>query len=239
MTQAMKPASKQVFGFRFWLMWILWFAGALLGAALFWTALATACFGRISEPEIVLTWSMAVFGSWFVLLTPFMRKKEQIWKRLNQDQEKAVDAWLGALGFFIGLLVASSFFWSWKLKGLVFSASPARFHPLWCKAVFSSWLFFTFPFLIFLYRKANSLFKNAVIRQFENPVKFRSAFVDRSRRLLPRHADARQCNECSLREDNEGFRPVVQPPPRESEKSSPSNCGPTAEERGSTRFPPQ
>ena len=47
------------FGFRFWLGWILRFAGSLLIAAILWTAILTFIFGRIAEPEIVLTWSAA------------------------------------------------------------------------------------------------------------------------------------------------------------------------------------
>ena len=176
---------SDAFGFRFWLFWILQFGGSFLLAALFWTGIMIWAFKEISEPELVLTWSVSVFGSWFLLLTPFMRKKEQIWKRLNQDEEKAVDAALQGMGAFIGLLIASAFFWIWRLRPRVFLESSGRLDPLWTKAVFGTWLFLTLPFLILLYRKADQIFKAAVMRQTADHPKFSSIFVERSKRLLP------------------------------------------------------
>src|SRR5437773_125999 len=104
------------YGFLFWLKWILWFAGSFIISAIFWTLLIKGIFHEIKGPELTLTWAVSVFGSWFILVIPFMRKKEQIWKRLNSDQEKAVDAWLLGMGVLIGLLIASSFGWSFVFR---------------------------------------------------------------------------------------------------------------------------
>jgi hypothetical protein len=172
------------FSFKFWLLWILWFAGSLVGAAIFWTFVLTLLFGRIQGSELTLSWAVAVFGSWFVLLIPFMRKKEQIWKRLNDDQERAVDAWLVAMGFFIGLLVSSCLFWSWRLADRI--QTSEGFDATWSQAVFGTWLFLLIPFLIWMYRKADDIMKTAMVRQGAIPPSFKTAIVEKSKRLLPK-----------------------------------------------------
>ena len=171
---------KDRYGFFFWLKWILWFAGAFILAAMVWTVLMRRFFGVIEGPELTMTWVVSVFGSWFILVIPFMRKKEQIWKRLNEDQEKAVDAWLFGMGIFIGLLVVSLFVWSWLLKERI---NQGGYDTLWVKSVFVSWLVILLPFLILMYRKADLIFKTAVERQTYSP-KFRTVSVERSKRLL-------------------------------------------------------
>lgn len=175
------PLKK--FGFPFWLSWIVWFVVSFIFAAIFWTVLVTRSFGNIQEPEIVITWAIAVFGSWFLLITPFMRKKEQIWKRLNQDQEKAVDAALLGMGLFVGLLVASCFFWTWKMKAQI--ADDGRMNGPWLKAVVGTWLVLLLPFLIVLYKNADKIFKEAIVRQTSPGPPFQSIFVEKSQRLLP------------------------------------------------------
>lgn len=182
--------KRDPFGFRFWLGWIVQFAGSFLAAALFWTALLTLIFGKISKPEIVLTWAVAVFGSWFILLTPFMRKKEQIWKRLNDDEEKAVDAFLQGISLFIGLLVLSSLGWSFVYKARILSREVG-FDPAWVKAVIGTWLVSLLPFLVILYRKADLIFKNAVTRQTQAGPKFRSIFIEKQKRFIPGEMAAR------------------------------------------------
>ena len=116
----------------------------------------------------MLTWTVAVFGSWFILVIPFMRKKEQIWKRLNDDQEKSVDAWLTGVGIFIGAFVTSSFLWALVLKDRIVPNTPGL-DPLWLKAVFSSWLVILIPLLVWMYRSADSIFRIANERQTREP----------------------------------------------------------------------
>lgn len=182
--------KRDPYGFQFWLGWIFQFAGSFLAAALFWTALLTWFFGKISEPEIVTVWAVAVFGSWFILITPFMRKKEQIWKRLNDDEEKAVDAFLQGISLFTGLLVLSSLGWSFVYKARIFSGKTG-FDPAWVKAVTGTWLFSLLPFLAVLYRKADRIFKNAEARQTNSAPKFRSIFIEKQKRFIPGEMAAR------------------------------------------------
>lgn len=178
-----KRADK--FGFWFWLGWILWFAGSFILAAWGWTLVMTKIFGAIEGRELAVTWGIAVFGSWFILLIPFMRKKEQIWKRLNQDQESAVDAWLSALGLFVGLFVAAAIFWSVRLKSSILADVSDGLDPLWLTAVLASWLVLLIPFLIVMYRRADALFKTAAARQAGAVPQIRKIFVERSKRVLP------------------------------------------------------
>ncbi len=119
------------------------------------------------------------------MVVPFMRKKEQIWKRLNVDEEKAVSSWLHAMGFFIGSLIAACLFWSLRYKSEILQ-NPSHFHAGWAKAVLVSWLLLLLPFLIFLYRKADQIFKAALNRQRQTGPLFRTSFVERNQRLLPR-----------------------------------------------------
>ncbi len=171
------------FGFQFWLVWILGFVGSFVLSAIFWTWVLTLLFGKLQGAELTFCWAVSVFGSWFLLVIPFMRKKEQIWGRLNQDQEKAVDAWLIAMGIFIGLLIASSLFWSWQLRERIHLSTG--FDPLWSKAIFSSWLFLVIPFLIFMYHQTERLFKTALLRQMPHEPQFKRLYVERAKRLLP------------------------------------------------------
>ena len=100
-------ALKDRYGFLFWLRWIVSFAGSFVVSAAAWTFALQYAFGPIRGAELLITWTVAVFGSWFILVIPFMRKKERIWKRLNTDQESAVDAWLiGSVGSCSGLRAA-------------------------------------------------------------------------------------------------------------------------------------
>ncbi len=176
-------ALQDRYGFLFWLRWILWFAGSFVIAALFWTAFMKGCFGAIEGVELTVTWIVSVFGSWLILVIPFMRKKEQIWKRLNDDQEKVVDIWLLGMGIFVGFLVTSLFFWSFIFKDRL-AAHAAALDRGWAKAVFASWLLLLIPLLIWMYRMADILFRSAAARQTYEPG-YKSIFVETSKRLLP------------------------------------------------------
>lgn len=174
--------NRDRYGFFFWLRWILWFAGSFVLASAAWTTLIRTVFGRIEGVELTITWSVGVFGSWFLLVIPFMRKKEQIWKRLNSDQEAAVDAWFRGMGLFLSLLILSSFFWSLWLRERLTPGEGV--YTGWVKAVFGTWLVLAIPFLILMYRQADKIFKSAVARQTYEPG-YRKAYVDVSKRTLP------------------------------------------------------
>jgi hypothetical protein len=179
----MTNALRDRYGFLFWLRWILTFAGSFVLSAILWTALLTRLFGAVEGEELLMTWTVAVFGSWFILVIPFMRKKERIWKRLNTDQEKSVDAWLAGVGLFIGLFVLSAFIWSWVLRGRILPNAPGL-DGTWAKAVFSSLIVILIPLLVWMYRSADSIFKTANERQTYEP-KFRSHWLEPEKRLLP------------------------------------------------------
>ncbi len=173
--------SRNNYGFIFWFSWILGFVGAFVASALFWTVAMRQVFGAIQGAELTITWIVAVFGSWLLLVIPFMRKKEQVWKRLNTDQEKAVDVWLIGMGTFLGFLVLSAFFWSWFYsRRLLLSAG---LDAAWARAVAASWLSGLVPLLIYLYRCADRIFLDASARQGFIQRYKRSA-VERERRLL-------------------------------------------------------
>ncbi len=172
------------FGFRFWLGWILGFAGCFVVSAGLWTLFLTWSFGKIDGAELTLAWSVAVFGTWFLFLAPFMRKKERIWKRLNSDQEKAADLWLFGMAFYIGILIVSSIGWCCFFRSGLHRTSGGLYGP-WIKAVLATWLLALIPFLIVMYRKADVLFREAHKRQTTRGPAFKSVFVEKKTRLLP------------------------------------------------------
>jgi len=180
----MTNALRDRYGFWFWLRWIFCFAASFIVSAAIWTTAMRLCFGRIEGAELTTTWLVSVFGSWFLLVIPFMRKKEEIWKRLNDDQAKAVDAWFLGMGLYIGWLIVSSFFWSFLLRSQIHTTTALGLDRHWAKAVIGSWLVALIPFLIFMYRQADKIFKNALERQTATP-RYRSIFVEPSKRLLP------------------------------------------------------
>lgn len=157
---------KDRYGFWFWLRWILWFAGSFVASAASWTLLMTRIFGKIQGPELEITWCAAVFGSWFLLVIPFMRKKEQIWKRLNDDQEKAVDASFGGMSLLIAALIAASLFWSFRMREAVLADGLNR---VWMKNVGGTWLLALLPLLVLMYRRADVIFRLADERQNYKP----------------------------------------------------------------------
>lgn len=173
--------NKDRFGFQFWLGWIFWFCFSFVLSAAVFTQCFKFLFGEIRGTELTIAWSASVFGTWFLLVIPFMRKKEQIWKRLNRDQERSVDAWLASMGSFIGLFIASSLAWSYFYRQRI---PEPGFDLKWAKAVFGTWLALTVPFLILMYRRADEIFKTAVSRQTGKPV-HSGIFIEKSKRLLP------------------------------------------------------
>ena len=178
-------SEKEPFGFNFWLGWIVWCALSFLIAAMVWTFVIHFIFGEIRGSELTLVWCVSVFGSWFLLLVPFMRKKERIWKRLNWDEEKALDIWLPTMTLFIGVLILSALFWSQVYRQSILDESRHGLDLAWAKAVFSSWLIVLLPFLVWMYKKADQIYKAALKRQAMPQPIFRTTFVERSKRLLP------------------------------------------------------
>ncbi len=174
---------KDRYGFVFWLKWIFSFAASFIVSAAAWTVILQGIFGAVRGAELTILWSICVFGSWFLAVIPFMRKKERIWKRLNDDQEKAVDAWLAGMAIFIGLLIASAFFWSWVWRARIAAGQNAAPDAQWLKSVFSTWLVVLIPFLVVLYQKADRIFKTAETRQAYIP-RFQRAAVQETQRML-------------------------------------------------------
>lgn len=180
--------AKDKFGFRFWLGWILGFTGCFFVSAGLWTLFVFFAFGEIRGEELTLAWSVAVFGTWFLFLAPFMRKKERVWKRLNHDQEKAADLWLSGMAVYIGVLIVSSFVWCFVFRAHLYS-SPGLYGP-WIKSVLATWLAALIPFLVMMYRKADALFKEAHARQTQKTPKFRGVLVEKKDRLLSSEVEA-------------------------------------------------
>lgn len=177
---------KDPFGFLFWLKWILLFGGSFLGALLLWTWIAQYFFGHTTWPgEVKLSWAAAIFGSWFLTLTPFMRKKEQIWKRLNAYQEQAVDIWLTVIALLITAVIASCMGWAVYYRSELIAEAHAGPSLNWVKAVLGTLLLSVLPILIFLYRKAGILMKAAEHSVSAKSQQHQMIAVERSKRLLP------------------------------------------------------
>jgi glucan phosphoethanolaminetransferase (alkaline phosphatase superfamily) len=172
------------FGFKFWLIWILAFVLFFVLSAGVWTWLLQAMFGKIEGPQMAYSWALCVFGSWLLIVIPFMRKKEQIWKRLNYDQESAVDLWLRLMAGLVAVWIVETLFWTWRFR-------TSDTWILWLRAILASYLASFIPFLIFAYQKAEVLFQKASIRQLAKETSFKRQFVARNKRCLPQHFQKR------------------------------------------------
>ena len=188
---ATKLKSNNLAGIWFWLKWIALAIGGFTVSVLFWNWLLLDLLGAdFKSPHVAISWMAAVFGTWFVILIPLMKKKEKVMGHMDKQDETTVTWWLIWITLTIGSFFAAVWFWT------PFIAS--RFGPiriptnalLWLIAVFGTWLVALIPLMIIMYYKVDKAYEDARIRRevraqkFQDPVKLRAVFVDESNREL-------------------------------------------------------
>ena len=89
------------------------------------------------------------------------------------------------MNYFIGVLAASCLVWSFYYRDLIADRAGGGFEPAWIKAVVATWLVSLMPLLVWMYRKTDEIFKEALKNQAKTRPVFRSIFVKKADRSLP------------------------------------------------------
>jgi hypothetical protein len=152
--------------------------GSLIVSAVFWTWVILRLFGGVDSSTTLFLWTSAVFGTWAVLLIPFIQAKETVMGHVDKEDARMIIQWMGWIAVAVASFLASEFFWAYlfeKTGGPIF---------IWLVAVFGTWLVLAVPLGLVLYRKIMGALARAqtAARAEEDEAKQRS--VDLSGRLL-------------------------------------------------------
>lgn len=82
------------------------------------------------------------------------------------------------------VLVSSMVMWSYVYRERI-GTPGASWNRDWAKAVMATWLVFLLPFLAWMYRRADQIFRHATERQQARGPKFRTVHVAQIKRKLP------------------------------------------------------
>ncbi len=85
----------------------------------------------------------------------------------------------------IGSFFVASAFWTPIIAKHVGSVRETRASVLWVVSVFGTWLIFLMPLMVIMYQKVDKTYEDARMRREKNALRFRSIFVEESRRRLP------------------------------------------------------
>ena len=190
---ATKLKSNNLAGIWFWLKWILVAIGGFTVSLFFWNWLLLDRLGAdFKNPQVAIGWMAAVFGTWFVMLIPLMKKKETVMGHMDKQDESTVTWWLIWISLTIGSFFLAVWFWTPFIASRFGSVKNPTTSLLWVIAVFGTWLVALIPLMIFMYRKVDKAYEDARIRRelraqkFKDPVKIKAVFVEESKRRLPK-----------------------------------------------------
>lgn len=190
-----KLKSNNFSGIWFWLKWILIAISGFVASIFFWNwLLLERLHANFKEPRIAIGWMVAVFGTWFVVLTLLMKKKEKVMGHMDDEDESTVMWWLIWIGLTIGSFFLSVWFWTPFLADKLGSIKESANSLIWIVAVFGTWLLALTPLMIFMYQKVDRAYEKARIAREargEKPervdsIKILAIFVDPKNRKLPK-----------------------------------------------------
>lgn len=190
---ATKLKSNNLAGIWFWLKWIMVAVGGFTVSMLFWNWLLLKRFdANLNNPQVAIAWMVAIFGTWFVILIPLMKKKETVMGHMDKQDESTVTWWLIWISLTIGSFFLAVWFWTPFIAARFGSIKNPTTSLLWIIAVFGSWLVALIPLMVFMYQKVDKAYEDARIRRelgaqkFKDPVKIKAVFVEESKRRLPK-----------------------------------------------------
>lgn len=188
---ATKLRSKNAAGIWFWFKWILVTIAGFTASVLFWNWVFFDCFKvNVKDPHVAIGWIVLVFGTWFVTLIPFMKKKESVMGHMDKQDESTITWWLIWISLAIGSFFLAVWLWTPLIAERFGSVKNPTASVLWIVAVFGTWLVVLTPLMVFMYRKVDKAYEDARIRrqlkseQFKDPVKIRAIWVDKEKRWL-------------------------------------------------------
>ncbi len=192
---AAKLRSNNAAGIWFWLRWILVSIGGFTASLFFWNwLLLDRLKADFKNPQIAIAWMVAVFGTWFVILIPLMKKKETVMGHMDKRDESTVTWWLIWISLTIGSFFAAVWFWTPFIAERFGSVRNSSTSLLWVIAVFGSWLVALIPLMILMYNKVDKAYEDARIRRElraqktndKDPVKIKALFLEPENRKLSR-----------------------------------------------------
>lgn len=190
-----KLRSNNAAGIWFWLRWILVSIGGFTASLFFWNwLLLDHLKADFKNPQIAIAWMVAVFGTWFIILIPLMKKKETVMGHMDKRDESTVTWWLIWIGLTIGSFFAAVWFWTPFIAEHFGSVRNSSTSLLWVIAVFGSWLVALIPLMILMYHKVDKAYEDARIRRElraqkqndKDPVKIKALYLEPEKRKLTR-----------------------------------------------------
>lgn len=187
--------SNNAAGIWFWLRWILVSIGGFTASLFFWNwLLLDRLKADFKNPQIAIAWMVAVFGTWFVILIPLMKKKEVVMGHMDKKDESTVTWWLIWIALTIGSFFAAVWFWTPFIAKHFGSIRNSSTSLLWVIAVFGSWLVALIPLMILMYNKVDKAYEDARIRRElraqkvndKDPVKIKALYLEPEKRKLSR-----------------------------------------------------
>lgn len=118
-------------------------------------------------------------------------------QKFPQKQASATQAifwWVLWISFTIVSFFAASYFWTPIIAKHFGSVRQSNASIAWVVAVFGTWMIILVPLIILMYSKVDKAYEDARIRREKNAVRFRSIFVDPSKRRLPENAAQKLIN---------------------------------------------
>lgn len=185
--------SNNLAGIGFWLKWILLAIGGFTASLFFWNwLLLDRLNADFKNPQIAIAWMVAVFGTWFVILIPLMKKKETVMGHMDRRDESTATWWLIWIALTIGSFFVAVWFWTPFIAKHFGSVRNSMASLLWVIAVFGSWLIALIPLMILMYHKVDKAYEDARIRRelglekFKDSVKIKAIFLEPAKRRLSR-----------------------------------------------------
>ena len=188
-----KLQSKHAAGIWFWFKWIVTAIASFVASLFFWNwLLFQKMGGNMQSRQHAIGWMVAVFGTWFILLTLLMRKKERVMGHMDAEDESTVSWWLIWIGLTIGSFFLAVWFWTPFVAKHFGSIQNSQTSIVWVVAVFGTWIVGLVPLLIFMYQKVDRAYEKARERRErlqipeKDPVKIKAVLIDEAKRRLPK-----------------------------------------------------
>lgn len=170
--------------FLWWLGWIVLAITALIGSGSFWTWAIPRTLGDFTNPAVTMLWLIAVFGTWMILLIPFIRAKERVMSHMDEEDEATVSWWLRWMALVVVGLGASCAFWTWVFGTDLWSRDLSGKFGLWVLAVFGSWAAVLIPATAVIRRKLTQARGEARRKKEEEAERSKGIWVEESKRRL-------------------------------------------------------
>lgn len=85
----------------------------------------------------------------------------------------------------IGSFFLAAAFWTPVIARYYGTIRETKTAVLWISAVFGSWMAMLLPLIVIMYQKVDKAYEDARLRREKAAMKFRSIWVEKSKRLLP------------------------------------------------------